>query len=150
MSFSQKYKENGFKYIHIGLLQICIKPLSKERLNTSIFVVLLDARLKNFHDSRLSSVESSLCSGPMSFNYFLNFTIFLNDQNIIQFLDLQIKTHNYKMLSWSIHPALLFKVHYKYMQSKFTIEHRFQSGKWETILLQTDLTRSNIIISRPI
>ena len=70
MSSLQKHRERGFTYIHIGLVQVGIKPLTKEGLNTSIFVVLRDARFTNFRYSLLSSIESSLCSGPISFNYF--------------------------------------------------------------------------------
>ena len=50
----QKHKEKNFKYIHIGLVQIGFKPLTKEGLNTSIFVVLRDARFIDFEDSLLS------------------------------------------------------------------------------------------------
>ena len=129
MSYLQKHRERGFKYIHIGLVQVGIKPLTKEGLNTSIFVVLRDARFTNFRYSLLSSIESSLCSGPISFNYFSNFTISLNDQNILQSLILQIKTLNYNMLAGSIPAALVFKVHYNAMQFAFATKHRFQSGK---------------------
>ena len=34
------------------------------------------------------------------------------------------------------------------MQSAFSTKHRFQSGKGETLLLQTDFTRSNTVIVR--
>ena len=57
----QKHRDRGYKYIHIGLVQVGIKPLTKEGLNTSIICVLRDARFLNFQDSLLSSLESSLC-----------------------------------------------------------------------------------------
>ena len=129
MSYLQKHRERGFKYIHIGLVQVGIKPLTKEGLNASILVVLSDNRFINFQDSLISSVESSLCSGPISFNCFSNFTISLNDQNILKSLVLQINNHNYKMLAGSIPIALVFKVHYNAMQFAFATKHRFQSGK---------------------
>ena len=38
----QRHREKNFKYIHIGFVQVGIKPLSKEGLNTSILAILRD------------------------------------------------------------------------------------------------------------
>ena len=80
----QKHLARNYKYIHVGLVQVSIKPLTKKGLNTSILVVLRDARFHNFQDSLLSSIESSLCSGPVSFDCYPNITISLKDRNILQ------------------------------------------------------------------
>jgi len=63
---------------------------------------------------------------------------------------LQIKTHNYDMLEGSIPVALIFKVHYKVIFSAFASKHKFQSQKGETLLLQTDLSRSNTVVPKAI
>jgi len=146
----QKHLARNYKYIHIGLVQVGIKPLTKKGLNTSILAVLRDARFHNFQDSLLSSIESSLCSGPVSFDCYPNLTISLKDRNILQSMLLQIKTHNYHMLEGSIHVALIFKIHYKAMFSAFASKHKYQSQKGETLLLQTDLSRSNTVVPKAI
>ncbi|RID58713.1 hypothetical protein BRARA_F01990 [Brassica rapa] len=146
----QRHREKNFKYIHIGLVQVGIKPLSKEGLNTSILAILRDTRFKVFEDSLLSSVESSLCTGPISFDCYPNFTVFLNDKNILKSLVLQVKTYNYEMIEGSIPIALIFRVHYKAMTSAFSSKVKLSSKKGETMLLQTDLSRSNSIIPRSI
>ncbi len=79
------------------MVQVGIKPLTREGLDTSILVVLRDARLLNYHESILGTVETSLCNGLVHFDCYPGFTISLNDQNITDALTLQIKTHNYKM-----------------------------------------------------
>ena len=56
----------------------------------------------SFDDSLLSSIESSLCKGPISFDYYPNITISLKEKNVLKSMILQIKTHNYKMIKWSI------------------------------------------------
>ena len=43
-----KHKTKGYKYIHIGLVQVGLKPLTREGLNTSILADLRDARFKTF------------------------------------------------------------------------------------------------------
>ncbi|KAH9717262.1 hypothetical protein KPL71_021752 [Citrus sinensis] len=57
----KKLREKNFNYVHIGLIQVGIKPLTKEGLDTSILAVLRDGRFISFDDSLLSSIESSLC-----------------------------------------------------------------------------------------
>ncbi|KAH9792264.1 hypothetical protein KPL71_004051 [Citrus sinensis] len=145
-----KLKEKNFNYIHIGLIQIGIKPLTKEGLDTSIFAVLRDGRFISFDDSLLSSIESSLCKGPISFDCYPNITLSLKDKNILKSMILQIKTHNYHMIEGSIPVALIFKISYKAMITAFSTQHKFQSKRDETLLLQTDLSRANTVIPKPI
>jgi len=109
----QKHLARNYKYIHFGLVQVEIKLLTKEGLNTSILDILRDARFHNFQESLLNSIKSSLCSGPVSFDCYSNLTISLKDKNILQSMLLQIKTHNYHMLEGSILVALIFKIDYK-------------------------------------
>ncbi|KAH9705018.1 hypothetical protein KPL70_011707 [Citrus sinensis] len=89
----KKLKEKKFNYVHIGLIQVGIKPLTKEGLDTSILVVLRDG---------------------------------------------------------SVPVALIFKISYKAMISAFSTQHKFQSKRDETLLLQTDLSRANTVIPKPI
>jgi hypothetical protein len=137
--YKNTYK--SYKYIYTGLRQVGIKPLTNKGLNTSILAVIRDDIFQNFQDSLLSSIESSLCSGPISFDCYLNLTISIKDKNILQSMILQIKTHNYNMFEGSIPVALIFKIHYKAMFFIFSSKHKFQSRKGETLLLQTDLSK---------
>jgi len=63
---------------------------------------------------------------------------------------LHIKTHNYNMLEESILVALILKIHYKAMFLTFASKHKYQSQKRETLLLQTDLSQSNIVVPKAI
>ena len=54
------------------------------------------------------------------------------------------------MLEGSIPVALIFKIHYKTMFSAFANKHKFQSQKGETLLLQTNISKSNAVVSRAI
>lgn len=65
-----KHLKNGYKLLHIGLVQIAIKPLTREWLDTSVFLTLQDCRHLEFHDSLLGLVETSLCNGQIYFNFF--------------------------------------------------------------------------------
>ncbi|KAL9408967.1 hypothetical protein AB3S75_047371 [Citrus x aurantiifolia] len=54
------------------------------------------------------------------------------------------------MLEGSVPVALIFKISYKAMISAFNTQHKFQSKRDETLLLQTDLSKANTVIPRPI
>ncbi|XP_073225611.1 uncharacterized protein [Cicer arietinum] len=146
----KKHADRNYNFIHIGLVQLGIKPLTREGLNTSILCVLRDARFLNFQDSIISTVESSLCQGPIWFGRYPNFSLSLKDPNIASSLTLQIKTHNYKMIEGSIPVAIIYRVHYKAMFSAFTATKNIENKKGETLFLQTDLTKANTVIPKTI
>jgi len=52
-----------YKYLHIGCVQVAVKPLVREGLNASILMCLRDTRHNNFHDSLIGIVETSLGHG---------------------------------------------------------------------------------------
>jgi hypothetical protein len=54
------------------------------------------------------------------------------------------------MLEGSIPVALILKINYKAMFSAFASKHKFQSQRGETLLLQTDLSKSNTVVPRAI
>ena len=119
-------RDKKFNYVHVGLIQVGIKPLTKEGLNTSILAVLRDGRFISFNDSLLSSIESSLCKGPISFDCYPNITVSLKEKNMLKSMILQIKTHNYHMIEGSIPVALIYKISYKAMHSAFNTQDKLQ------------------------
>jgi two-component SAPR family response regulator len=62
----EKYKQK-YSFIHIGLVQVTIKPLTRQGLNKSVLLCLRDGRHLRFKDSLLGSIESSLYEGPCIF-----------------------------------------------------------------------------------
>ena len=87
------HKKQGHNFLHIGLVQVGVKPLIREGLNSSILMALRDTRYIRFNDSLLGTIETSLSCGPVHFNCFPNFTIHLHDPHVMKALTLNIKTH---------------------------------------------------------
>ena len=79
-----------FNYIHIGLVQVAIKPLFRLGLDIPIFVCLRDARSTKFTDSILNMIDSNLTNGPVYFNHYPNFSMNINDPSILLSLALNI------------------------------------------------------------
>ena len=71
--------------MHIGLVQIAVKPLTRKGINASMLMCLRDARFKDFHTSILRMITSSLLDGPVYFNYYSDLTLALDDPNIVFF-----------------------------------------------------------------
>lgn len=74
-----KHKQQGFNYIHLGLIQVAVKPLHKLGLNTPILLVLRDSRIKTFPESIIAILESNLNDGPVYFNCYPNYSMNLRD-----------------------------------------------------------------------
>ncbi|GAV77309.1 MP domain-containing protein, partial [Cephalotus follicularis] len=102
-----------FKYIHFALLQLTIKSLTRQGLNTYVLPCLRDARHLHFDDSLIGAIEISLCNGPVYFDGYPDLTVYLTDKNILETLKINIKLHGYNMLPISEIIAIIHHVYYK-------------------------------------
>jgi len=73
----------GFSFLHIGLVQVAVKPLTRKGINAFVLLCLRDARFKDFHTSFLGMITSSLFDGPVYFNCYPDLTLALDDPNIV-------------------------------------------------------------------
>ena len=59
-----------YVFLHVGLVQVAVKPLTREALNTSVLLCLRDDRHLGFNDSLLGIMETSLHKGPVYYGCF--------------------------------------------------------------------------------
>ena len=59
-----------YNFIHIGLIQIALKPLTLQGLNASLLTSLRDARCLDYIQSLMRVMQTSLCHGPVYFNVY--------------------------------------------------------------------------------
>ncbi|KAK3221809.1 hypothetical protein Dsin_008834 [Dipteronia sinensis] len=112
------YCKIGYNDLHIGSVQIGIKPLSKIGLNNSLLVVLRDKRITDYKESILGMAETTLTYRPIDFQCYPNFTIALNtDEHKEKCLVIDIQTHNYKFIERSSPYKLVYLVHYRVLAS---------------------------------
>ncbi|KAK2635385.1 hypothetical protein Ddye_030177 [Dipteronia dyeriana] len=112
------YNKIGFNDLHIGSVQVGVKPLSKFGLNNSLLIVLRDKRITDYKESILGMTETSLTYGPFYFQVYPSFTIALNtDEHKEKCLVIDIQTHNYKFLEKSSSYKLVYRVHYRVLTS---------------------------------
>ena len=100
-------------YLHIGLVQVAVKPLTRKGINASVLMCLKDARFKDFHTSILGMITSSLFDGPVYFNCYPDITLALDDPNIVKALTLNILTSGYDMDEGSKPLAIIYCIYYR-------------------------------------
>ncbi|PIN08010.1 hypothetical protein CDL12_19419 [Handroanthus impetiginosus] len=149
-----KQHKQKYKHLHLGMIQIGLKPLTRLGLNTSALILIRDRRHNQFEDSLLGIVESTLCDGPVYFKCFPNFTVSLADPNILQSLILNIKTEGFDMLKGTLNVALVYRLCYKVIntvvpRTKISSTNVYDK-RGETTLFITDLEKSNILVPKTI
>ncbi|CAL8162049.1 unnamed protein product [Prunus armeniaca] len=142
----KKHKHDGNNFLHIGLVQVVVKPLTRLGLQASILLCLRDARFTEFNDSVLGMIESSLCNGPVHFDCYPNFTVSLNDPHILKTLTLNIKTSGYNVLPGTQPLALVYRIYYKVTGTNMNFQALNKSPKDQTLLIQSCTPDTNIRI----
>ena len=79
------------KYVYLAGVQIIIKSLFQENLNTPIVLSLHDKRLIQTHESHLGSIQGNLVYTKLMFAYYLKYNINLGDKYFDNSLSLYFK-----------------------------------------------------------
>lgn len=141
---------NTHKFLHIGLVQIAFKPLTLEGLPESFIAALRDGRNLNWKQSLMGIIQSSLAHGPVYFDVYPNLQLSLSDVNILDALTLNVKTHGYNYVSGSEVICICYRIYYKPLYTLNPHCKRVDKPLNETILIETNFSKSNIITRRSI
>ena len=133
----------NFSFIHFGLVQVTIKPLTRQGLNTSVLLCLRYGRFKIYKDALLGMVESSLFQGPIYFNCYSNFAVSLTDETILLTLELDIETSDYNMLEGAQPLVIVYRIYYKLMKTTLEPQALMESPKEKILLLQASTDNSH-------
>ena len=139
-----------FSYLHIGLVQIAVKPLTRKFINASVLMSLRDARFKDFRTSILGMITSSLLDGPIYFNYYPDLTLALDDPNIVKTLTLNILTFGYDMDEGSKPLAIIYRIYYKLVKTTLNPHARLRDTGDKTLLIQSSTLDAKVQIPKMI
>lgn len=143
-----KDHKKNYKFLHIGLVQIAIKPLTRIGLDVPTLLILRDARLLNFQNSLLAMAESNICNGPIYFNCYPNFTVSLFDKNILDTLTLTIKTQNLEIKQGTDPIVVIYRVLYKTMTTTIEPRSKLLSPKDETLIFEANTQHSRVNVPK--
>ena len=133
-----QHKNQNYKFIHIGLVQVAIKPLFRLGIDTPVCMILRDARHQDFNNSLLALAQSNLANGPIFFNCYPNFSLSLNDANVLDSLVLTIKTQNMNFIENTKSVAVIYRVYYKVMATTLNPKAKIVSKRDETMVFEAN------------
>ena len=146
----KEFKNKGFRFIHIGLIQVGIKPITRRGINASVLLRLIDARFTNENQARLGMVEANVSHGPISFNVNPDLTLSLDDGAPNKALTLRINTSGYHMIEGSRPLALIYRIYYKLFKTNLDPQALIKDPKDQTLLLQANREDINVNVPKMI
>jgi hypothetical protein len=146
----KEFKNKGFRFIHIGLIQVGIKPLTRRGINASVLLRLIDARFTNENQARLGMVEANVSHGPFWFNANPDLTLSLDDGAPEKALTLRINTSGYHMIEGSRPLALVYRIYYKLFKTNLNPQALIKDPQDQTLLLQTSREDINVNVPKMI
>jgi hypothetical protein len=148
--FVNDSKNKEYKFLHVGSVQVAVKPLTRLGINASVLLCLRDARFINFKTSILGMIQSSLFNGPVHFDVFPNLTLSLDDINILKALTLNVLTSGYDMEEGSRPLAIIYRIYYKLMKTNLDPQAVIKNAGQSTLLIQSSTHDANIQIPKMI
>jgi len=133
-----------YKFMHIGLVQIAIKPLFRIGIDAPVLLILRDKRHNDFENSILAMAETNIANGPIYFSCYPNFSVGLFDKNILDTLVLTVETKNLDFKDNTKPLAIIYRVCYKTMTTTIEPRTRLSSPKNETIIFEANINHTKI------
>ena len=140
---------NDYKYLHIGSIQIAIKSLFRQGIDTPLFAVLRDNRPTQLSDQILAIFETNLHEGPVYINNYPNYSVSLksfHETNYNVFLDIKMKEDDWNPMAIPI--TIIYRLYYKVMKTQLAPQALLISPKDETTLLLVNSERVNASVPR--
>ncbi|KAL4616185.1 hypothetical protein ACB092_07G180400 [Castanea dentata] len=142
--------KKNLKYLHIGLVQVAVKPLTRKGIDASVLMCLRDAKFKKFNDSILGMITASLYDGPVYFDCYPDLALALDDPNIIKALTLNILTSGNDMDDGSRPFTLIYRNFYRLLDSQLTPRSRGRDPAGKTMLIQCSTPDAKIQVPKMI
>jgi hypothetical protein len=142
--FIENSEAKGYKFLHIGSVQVAVKPLTRLGINTSVLLCLRDARFLNSRTSIVGMIQSSLFASPIHFDVFPNLTMSLDDINMLKALTLNVLTSGYGMEEGSRPLAIIYHIYYQLMKTNLNPQAIFNDPSGSTMLIQSSTQDANI------
>jgi hypothetical protein len=152
--FNKKFvdisRSKGFKFLHIGSVQVAVKPLTRLEIDASVLLCLQDARFNKFKTIILGMIQSFLYAGPVHFNVFPNLSVSFEDINVLKSLTLNVLTQGYDMEEGSKPIAIIYRISYRLMKTNLNPQAVFKDPKGPTLLIQSSTQDATISIPKMI
>ncbi|XP_050919693.1 uncharacterized protein LOC127137264 [Lathyrus oleraceus] len=141
----ENHVREGYRYIHLGLIQIAIKLLHKLGLNTPIMLVLRDTHIKDFYNSTIAIVESNLNDGLVYFNFHPNYSMSLIDEFTKNSLVIYVQGLSDTFNPGVVNIDVISRITYKISNVSYNFKSLKTTSRNETCIIEVNLSRSNVM-----
>ena len=100
--------------MHIGLVQVAVKPLLKTGVNAPIYLALRDKRLRHYKASLLAMIQTNVCKGPIFFNCYPNFMVDLTCPMTTEALKLDVHVQGDEFLDFK-NFVVVYRIYFRLM-----------------------------------
>ena len=125
--------------MHIGLVQVTIKPLLKRGINAPTYMALRDKRLRKYKSSLLAMIQTNICKGPIFFNCYPDFMVDLSCPMTTEALKLDVHVQGDELFAFK-NFVVIYRVYFRLMSTN--LNTRFVNplplNSQETVLLQIE------------
>ena len=105
----------NYRFMHIGLVQVAIKPLLKTGVNAPIYLALRDKRLRHHKSSLLAVIQTNVCKGPIFFSCYPNFMVDLTCPLTTEALKLDVHVQGDEFLDFE--NFVVYRVYFRLTSS---------------------------------
>lgn len=133
---AKKLKTN---YLHLGCIRVGINPLVHKGLKTFVLATVRDLTHNRYTDSIIGGIVASLSDGPVYFDCFPNFSIYVFDETIKDILQLQIHTTGFDMKRKRNNIAIQTKACFRHTNTLWpAIRHTPSRDSKSSVVVKTD------------
>lgn len=126
----RKHLSQGFKFMYMSLVQVATTPLARQGHNAY-------GCHNQFHNLVFGIVESSLHQGPIYFNCYPYFLLSLSDATTLHSWILNMKLFSYDIMEGTESLAIVYRLHYKLMNTTLDPRSKIKLARNTTLLIQT-------------
>jgi len=128
-----------YRFMHIGLVQVAVKPLLRTGANAPIYLALRDKRLRHYKSSLLALIQTNVCKGPIFFNCYPNFMVDLTCPMTTEALKLDVHIQGDEFLDFK-NSVVVYRVYFRLLSSNLNTRflNPLPSNSQEIILLQIE------------
>ncbi|XP_038904487.1 uncharacterized protein LOC120090856 [Benincasa hispida] len=137
-----------FKYLHIGCVQVALKPLFREGLNVPVYLAFRDKRHLRFSHSILGIIQSNLERGPVYFMWKPGFIISLQDANLRDAISLDVHSQGLELKDGSLPFAVCYRVYFKLVHTIVSPRALGISPKGNTMLMEVNIEKSSMTVPK--
>ena len=104
------------RFMHIGLVQVAVKPLIRTGVTAPIYLALRDKRLRRYKSSLLAMIQTNVYKGPIFFNCYPNFMVDLTCPMTTEALKLDVHVQGDEFLDFK-NFVVVYRVYFRLMSS---------------------------------